>query len=254
MQDPRNIPKLPKPDPDEMIGLVLDGEASDAEWETFTAVADASPELWKRFANFARVHAMLGRALGDIDASLNDVSLHSAQNVPSSPQATSAGTYSFASAAARAVRGSGWLAAACVGLVWAVTHIASSHGHIGPYIAGNGEGGGPQYNGLLVSTAADALDAYRTLAGRDGVDVDESPEQIVIQVLPALDGQSVEVVAVRQLVERRIIDGLYRIAADDGGTPVLMPLHVAFEDVWIDEQTPPLSSSSPPATDVPGDL
>lgn len=226
---------------DAFFGLVLDGEASDAEWRAFSAGADASPELWKRLAQHARLHAMLGKAMGELDDSIV-VTLPSTEQLSAQPT-TDSGPNSFAAGVARVVRGGGWIAAAGVALAWAVIHLAfsSQHNDFSHVASGDGNGNGiaaPQLrtvNGVIVNTADEALDAYRTLARQSGVDVDEAPEQIVIEVLPALDGRSVEVVAVRQLIERRILDGLYRVALDDAGAPALLPLHVSFGFERTDE-------------------
>lgn len=215
-------------DTDAFFALVLDGEASDAEWRAFSAGADASPELWKRFAQHARLHAMLGKAMGELDDSIV-VKLPCTEQLSAGPT-TDSGPYSFAAGVARVVRGGGWIAAAGVALAWAVMHLAFLPRHNDFSHVASGDG-----NGVIVNTADEALDAYRTLARQSGVDVDEAPEQIVIEVLPALDGRSVEVVAVRQLIERRILDGLYRVAIDDAGAPALLPLNVSFGFERADE-------------------
>ena len=64
-------------------------------------------------------------------------------------------------------------------------------------------------------------------AGRKaGRVIAEMPEQVVVETRPMPDG-SIEVMYLRQVIERRVIDQAYRQVRDDAGNTIAVP--VRFE-------------------------
>jgi hypothetical protein len=81
-------------------------------------------------------------------------------------------------------------------------------------------------NLFRLNSPEDALQAYKTLGGREGTVLGEMPDRVMVQSSPLSEGQGFEVIYIRQIIERRHIPDLYRAAVDEGGNAVLTPVRI----------------------------
>jgi hypothetical protein len=73
-----------------------------------------------------------------------------------------------------------------------------------------------------VSTPEKALDAYYELGKKAGVVVTELPQRYVLESRTLPDGRQ-EVLYLRQVLERSIVNDVFRVGTDEQGRPVLVP-------------------------------
>ncbi|RMH13611.1 MAG: hypothetical protein D6695_03540 [Planctomycetota bacterium] len=193
-----------------LIGRVIDGEASSADWEQFRMLAEREPEVWEQLRQTQQMHAQLCGQVACACAVAEEVDLpvdHAQHEI--SHRLRLAGSWG------------GWLAAAGVALAWAVGMPAGGNGltgSLGPAI-------GPDY--VQIRSPEDALRTYVD-RGRDaGVVVGLVPQPRVIETRTLPDGSGVEVVLVREIVERRLIDQVYRLSQDEAGNMIPVQVKLA---------------------------
>lgn len=212
---------------DLLLSRVVDGEATDAEWEEFRAMADAefpgaSRCAWRDLAESQRTHAVLSAALGSelsaaerVELPTRRLAVRVDRTGRTSPVVLRLGAYG------------GWLAAAAAAL--AIWFNGSGPGLLRLQRPEDGAGaGGAQANLFRLDTPEDALRAYKTLGGREGTVLGEMPDRVMVQSSPLSEGQGFEVIYIRQIVERRLVPDLYRAALDEGGNAVLMPVRITI--------------------------
>jgi len=68
-----------------------------------------------------------------------------------------------------------------------------------------------------------AINAYLELGKQQGKVLGEMPQKFVIQSQPAADGNGLEVVYLRQFIERAIVKDLYTLGTDELGRTILVP-------------------------------
>lgn len=91
---------------------------------------------------------------------------------------------------------------------------------------GNTLGSNGQVAGMIPLRQADtdqAFDQYMQAGQSSGQVVGEMPNQIVVETKPLLDG-TIEVIYIRQVVERKVLEKAYREAVDEFGAPVVVPV------------------------------
>lgn len=77
--------------------------------------------------------------------------------------------------------------------------------------------------GFSIQSAADAWQAYLQKGRESGEVVGEIPNKLLVDSKPALSGNGVEVIYVRQVMERAIVPDLYEFAGrDEAGRPTLV--------------------------------
>jgi hypothetical protein len=111
----------------------------------------------------------------------------------------------------------GWAVAAALALVTGWQFVAAN-GRV------SATGREPiQAAGILnVSTPEKALDAYYELGKKAGVVVTELPQRYVLESRTLPDGRQ-EVLYLRQVLERSIVNDVFRVGTDEQGRPVLVP-------------------------------
>lgn len=111
----------------------------------------------------------------------------------------------------------GWAVAAALALVTGWQFVAAN-GRV------SATGKEPiQAAGILnVTTPEKALDAYYELGKKAGVVVTELPQRYVLESRSLPDGRQ-EVLYLRQVLERSIVNDVYRVGTDERGRPVLVP-------------------------------
>ncbi|RMH24818.1 MAG: hypothetical protein D6692_12240 [Planctomycetota bacterium] len=202
-----------RPDPstpdgrDMLISRVIDAEATGDDWRAFRAAAETDPSIWRDLAEAQEQHESLCEAFRASARVADAVEL---------PELIG-DTRPFQHRLDMVGRWGGWAVAAALLLVWATG------------FQGAVPGAGVQSAGLLPGTALaeatpdQALDRYLS-AGRDaGLVVGEVPDRLVIEAVPLDDG-TIEVMYLRQFIERRVTDRVFREARTDAGTTVPVPV------------------------------
>lgn len=190
---------------DRLMSRIVDGEASDLDWDSFRRLADADPAVWRDLALTQRDQAALRSAV--------ERRLHAADGVLlPQPSAWTRAT----PALARAGAWTGWAVAATLALA------AFSQSWLAP------RGASPTENvaGLAPSSAADALQAYLDLGQKEGRVVGEVPQRLLVESRRAQEGVGFEVIYVRQFVERAVVPDLYRLGTDESGSATLVPTDI----------------------------
>jgi hypothetical protein len=183
---------------DVLISRIIDHEAADSDWSSFERLAERHPTVWPRLLaglrDDAALRAAMERRLGLADR----------VELPSL-------------AARRAIAGwrgwTGWAAAVLLAVLWWGASWATDIAPIGlpPLEPGSGEAARVA-GGLPV-------DARRTRDTSTAELISELPLQ-VLETRRAADGQGLEVLYVRPLLERTRVDGVYELGVDEFGRPM----------------------------------
>lgn len=195
---------------DLLISRIADGEAGRADWDAFGALAERSPGAWRALAQAQRDHASLSLAVG--------VALHAADRVDLPSRA---GAVEFhrrvperISPFARMGSWSGWAAAAVIGLAW-----LSGRSGVGMNTPpGNAAGLLPV--SYTINNPEDAVKAYLDVGQKQNLVVGELPQRVVVESRPVQKGGGIEVLYVRQFVERAVVNDLVKFGADELNRPV----------------------------------
>lgn len=200
-----------------LLSRVVDGEASDAEWNEFRAIADGqiapgAPLTWRDLAESQRTQALMSAAVGD--------ELVAAERVEApAPHLRLVG----GPALRQAVAIGGWMAvAAAVLLAWANGWMARPLGPNGP---------GSQASILptipagyeLIESPEDGRRAYLTKGKESGRVLEELPQLVLVQARPKPGEPGIyEVVYLRQFLERAEVTDPRRFGQDEAGRATLV--------------------------------
>ncbi len=208
--NPENTPEFaPEIDARErLVSRIVDGRAEADDWADLRVLASADPDVWRDLADTQAQHTHLTQAVEDeIQAALRT-------DLPSDTAHHHAGLTSRLDL----VRSwGGWAAAAAIVLVW----------WTGIRVQGPAESPGDQTAGLQPrfvraaepNSAGDALQQYIDLGRREGSVIAAMPEEIVLETRPLGNG-SAEVLYLRQILERRVVNRFYSLATDELGRVV----------------------------------
>ncbi len=195
-----NETPLNRTDPELLISRIVDGEATPGDWAAFRSQAERTPSLWRDLAEFQHTQEELAI---EVSAELSvagrvDVPVHSEMVRRLGDRFRVVGMWG------------GWLAAACVGLMWARGNPAGPSG-----------GGTIQANPL---TGVQALQEYLNKGQSEGKVLGELPEKVLVRAAPLTDSEGTsiggyEVVYVRQILERTVVKDLFRFGNDEAGEP-----------------------------------
>lgn len=216
-----------------LISRIADGEASKEDWAAFSTLAERQPagEAWKELAAAQRDHAALSLAVG--------VALHGAERVdlPSRELAAAylgqtAPTPTHVRTWSRLGSFTGWGVAACLAVMM-FNGGRFGQGTILPGDLSGGVGGGQNTASILpaaytINNADDAVKAYLDVGKKQNAVIGELPQRLLVQSRPAENGR-VEVIYVRQFVERAEVKDLMRFSQDESGRAV--PVRVALPKV-----------------------
>lgn len=192
-----------------LVSRVIEPDATSEEWDELTAAAISNPTLWRRTAEALRDHHAMTRAVNASIAIADDVSTTSRTSRLEHRLAVDAAP----SQRPQLLRWSGWAVAALVALAW-----VSGLSNVQP--TGNGYQAGI---GSQVVSAADLLERYLVQGRREGRVFDEVPEKIFVQSRPSPTGDAVEVIFIRQILERMTLPDLYQYEGqDESGRPTLV--------------------------------
>lgn len=180
---------------DRLISRIVDKVETPAEWTEFRALAATEPSAWELLAEAQRDNDRLVRLAAEATAFADAVELPDADAAAPEP-------YRFRRPLSAAA---GWAAAAVVLLAWIATGTSGIRR----------TGDGLQTAGFSAApTADDAFRNYLELGQADGIVLGEVEPKVLIDTRPLDDG-AVEVVFVRQIIERRQVPSLVHLEGPD---------------------------------------
>lgn len=196
---------------DVLIGRVVDGEASTADWEALDALAATDPGIWERLGRAQRIHARLERDVED--------SIAIAELIDLPREHIAAASLSF-----RFRQYAGWAAAAALGVALL--------GSLGLNLVTRPTGPGMNAGFTPVSAQPlspdEALDQYVRTGLASGRVLGEMPAMLV-ETRPAPQGAGQEVLYVRQILERKFVTDVtvVSVETDEHGVQRFVPLRPA---------------------------
>jgi len=195
-------PRMDRDERERLLGRVIDAEAGPEDWRAFRVLASRDPSVWRELAEAQHEHAELSRAM--------ESAVVAAERVEA--PAGLAPVELFHRRVRQAATWGGWLAAAAAALAWTLGIPANAPGKLG---------GSAQLGGIgTVSSPREALQSYLDLGQRNGDVIGQVPELVLLESRPADSGNGYEVVYLRQIIERAVVDELYRFGQDELGRPV----------------------------------
>jgi anti-sigma factor RsiW len=186
-----------------LISKIVDEEATPEDWAALENLAESDPGVWRRLAAAQREQSALSVGVNDALAVCDEIAL---------PQHAIDATHSFN---VRWRSWSGWAAAAAIALVWVTTRgLLPGATALNP----------SQTAGIDPAswTPEQAFDQYLTRGKREGRVLSELPD-VMVQSQPTPDGLRFEVIILRRVMERTVVDHLYSIGEDDAGQPRIVP-------------------------------
>jgi hypothetical protein len=203
---------LPDHARDLLISRVIDGRASTEDWDRFRALAANEPKIWCELAQTQQNYEMVR------DELVHELSAADCVELPG-------GVIDDASTKRRmslASKWGGWAIAAALLIAWSMgmPQPAEINDSLDTQTAGI-----PGFIGLSDADPEQALNQYMTAGQKSGRVIAEMPEQFVVETTPLPDG-SIEVLYLRQIIERRVMDGAYRMIHDETGNEVPVPIRI----------------------------
>lgn len=252
-----------------LASRIVDQCADEQDWATYAALAQSATggaaRAWQRLAELQRDAAALGSAVEQAVSRAECARLPGHTGAGSAPRVrvherAPRGTSDHVSARLHnRLSGAGWLVAACVGLAWVGVGRLSTAPEVPGPATTNTAGVNPAH--WTINTPDDALRAYMDVGGKSGRVLGELPQRVIVQAMPVNastitpggritqmggaigvgpsgsaagigsdDGQPVEVIYLRQIVERAVISDVVKFGTDDRGRPVPVRLPIQSFD------------------------
>lgn len=194
---------------DLLISRVIDGSANADDWSAFRTLASSDGSVWEELSIAQSEHEALGEVMHAASAIADGVEL---------PIHAVGGAAAFESRVSSAVRWGGWAIAAVLLFGWFTGAITMNP---------DSNNSGPVQAGLNIPlTQADpeqAFGQYLQAGQSNGQVVGEMPDHVVVETRPLVDG-TIEVIYLRQVIERRVLNQAFREAVDEFGNPVVVPV------------------------------
>jgi hypothetical protein len=189
---------------DLLISRVLDASATPAEWEELCGSASYDPDLWRALAMRLRDHTGLGRAVGasiEVAEAIDAVGAPSRRGRPALPPGPRAARRRGAPG-----RSLGWVLSACLALAWTSFSLLRPDAmRSAPPLPGGADEPGTE----------DLLQAYVDRGRREGSVVADLPERILLDTRPMPAGEGLELLYLRQILERAVVPELYEFSGQD---------------------------------------
>jgi len=204
---------LPGDERDVLISRVIDGVATSEDWKLFRAAAAHDASVWAELAETQQLNEMLSTAVDRQLAHVDEVHV-SGGVVDDQPLRARLDIVS---------RWGGWAAAAAILFFWFFGNpVQITQSNNSSVTAGLID------TGMLLDQAQpdQAFNQYLDAGQRNGQVIGEMPEHIVIETRPMADG-TIEVLYLRQVIERQIIDHAYREIFDESGNAVPVPIELS---------------------------
>lgn len=203
---------LPDHARDLLISRVIDGRAGAQDWDRFRALAANEPSVWCELATTQEQHEMVRDEMADMLRVADGVELPG-------------GIVDEAGARHRmsmVSKWGGWAIAAALLLAWSL-----GMPHMQNQLP---QGERPLTAGLPGIGLADAepeqaFEQYLDAGQRSGQVIAEMPDQVVVETKPLPDG-TIEVIYLRQVIERRVINQAYRMMQNETGQTIAVPIPV----------------------------
>jgi len=190
-------------DRDLLISRAVDESASDADWDAIKTLAETDPTIWRDVARAqheqAELAAQVEAAIGIADEIDAPVEAH--MNARFSYRLRTVATWG------------GWAVAAAMAMAW-MTPGLTGHPPTTP--------AGGQNASFLPITSQAALEQYIDQGKQEGSVIGEIPGHVIVETIP--QGTGVEVIFVRQIMERKHISRFYRQGQDELGRPTAVPV------------------------------
>lgn len=194
-------------DRDLVISRVIDARAGDAEWATLRQLATRDDSVWDDLAAARRDAGLLSAAMEPVTAAADRTPMPRLK--VSRGGGRIGGSFSFS-------RSLGWAVAAAMGVVALVQFNTNR-------LTTGIEHARPNLGGLSTRSADQALADYLEIGKQQGRVISEMPERIVLESRPNPSGEGYEVLYVRQLIERAVVQDLFRIGVNEVGKKVYVP-------------------------------
>jgi len=191
---------------DILISRIVDDEATSKDWESFEQLAALEPDVWKKLAREQRDAANLRSAVG--------AAVEAADAIELPLDIAGAGAEHVFSR--RFSPWIGWAMAAAVALAWLGADLVPT---INTDLTPTNQAG----IDFIPASADDALNQYREVGEQEGRYIGEMPK-IMVEARTMPDGNRVEVIYLRQLLEREIVNGVYGLGEDDQGRATPVPI------------------------------
>ena len=213
---------LPGDERDVLISRVIDGIATSEDWATFRAAAAHDPSIWSELAETQNIQESICSSVDELVSIADHVELPGGM-IDDQPMRAKMEMVS---------RWGGWAAAAAILLVWFIGGPLEPTQGLG---IGNDttQSAGILNPGLISSKPFleeaqpdQAFDQYLSSGRSSGQVVGEMPEKVVIETRPMPDG-TIEVLYLRQIIERQIIDHAYRDTFDETGNAISIPVKLS---------------------------
>lgn len=209
---------------DILVARIVDGAATAEDWRELRAIAATDQTIWAEIAEGQELCRELSEEIERATSAADLVEL------PPREQTASAPTQRLR----LAMTTGGWLAAACVLVAWTAGVSPNDPMISGPAPATNAvtnAATSPTTNTAGIATgiaaplnsAADALARYMELGQESGEVIGELPTSVVLDRKPLADGGGYEVVYLRQIVERTVVQNIYETATGDAGDVFVIP-------------------------------
>lgn len=237
--DQNNVEAREPVDRDLLISRVVDDAASAEDWQQLRALAEYDPSVWRELFEAQHAQAELSQAVQQAIAIADGV------DAPTEELGGMSLRFRFRQAATWA----GWAVAATVAVVWVAPQLTGTTpsapganlAGAGPLITLDGPSSNDLNSNLFEAIPDDPGVGQGALAGDRGFGSDnfraastgasagteqlaEMPERVLLEVRPLPNGQ-VEVIYVRQLIEKSVMDegDLYQVKPDDAGINRTVP-------------------------------
>ena len=192
-----------------LITRVIDGEASCDDWDALRALADRDESVWADLNETQRQQELLCGAVSRVCAAADGVEIDDALTDPAPMvrRIQLVGAWG------------GWAMAAGLALMWAlgINPLESSTG-------GSVAGAIPASNVSI--RPDDALAQYLETGREAGRVIREVPDRVVVRAEPIQGGERVEVFYLRQILERQVVDQVYRETMDELGNELTVPVRL----------------------------
>lgn len=204
------------PDRDVLVSRLAEGRATAADWHALARATATDPHI---FADVADTRAQIDALSSQVHAA---VAVADQVRLTHQPGRDTAGpALPFADHAANPRLNLppswklGWAVAAVLGLavVLQATGVGNTRSRLNP------AGGESALAGL---SAEQLLGKYVDAGKREGSVIAELPQRHVLESRPGPDG-TVEVLYLRQFIERATVSDVYRMGTDESGRPILVP-------------------------------
>lgn len=215
-----------------LISRVIDARAGAAEYAELSEIARVDPTVWTELADAQAIESKLRNAgLGVLDQVLASHQVLGAERsdvIGSIGNDQPHGDLGQGGRDRRAGGGDGGGRTRWAGLGWGIAAVLALG--MTAQMLGIRRGDGLSGTAGLGPTAATfttpeaGLDAYLTLGKASGKVVGEMPQKYVIQSEPSqLPDGGLEVLYLRQFIERAVVKDTYRLGTDELGRTILVP-------------------------------